>query len=193
VTAATLISIKSKMLLPAPPQEEEEQIDPRDELVRKLLEYEKFKEAAEFLKTKEGERLKYVTRPAAELEGGEVFLEASIFDLISAFKSALKEIPKDIFFEVIRDEFTVEQKIHDLLHLLLVKDKVPLNELFASAKSKIEVVVTFLAILELIKMREIIGIQEKIFGPVLIVRRESVYEAASQKTESESQQIKDIT
>jgi segregation and condensation protein A len=182
VTAATLISIKSKMLLPAQKTEEEQELDPRDELVRKLLEYEKFKEAAEFLKTKEVERLKYVTRPAAELKDNEVYLEASIFDLISAFKSALKDIPKDIFFEIIKDEFTVEQKIHDLLHLFLLKDKVPLQELFMNAKSKIEIVVTFLAILELIKLREIIGIQEKIFGPILIVRRETVLIAPPQQT-----------
>ncbi|MDD5584681.1 MAG: segregation/condensation protein A, partial [Candidatus Omnitrophica bacterium] len=149
---------------------------------RKLLEYEKFKEAAEFLKTKEVERLKYVTRPAAELEDNEVYVEASIFDLISAFKSALKEVPKDIFFEIIKDEFTVEQKIHDLLHLLLVKDKIPLQDLFVNAKSKIEIVVTFLAILELIKIREIIVIQEKIFGPILIVRRETVVIAPPQQT-----------
>ncbi|MFH1875298.1 MAG: segregation/condensation protein A [Candidatus Omnitrophota bacterium] len=189
VTAATLISIKSKMLLPVEKTEEDEVVDPRDELVQKLLEYEKFREAAEFLKSKEIERLKYITRPATELSDSEVYLEASIFDLISAFKSALKEIPKDIFFEVIKDEFTVEQKIHDLLHLLLIRDKVPLNELFASAKNKLEVVVTFLAILELIKLREIVGIQEKLFGPILIARRENVLTAPPQHVENADQRV----
>lgn len=175
VMAATLINIKSKMLLPQPAQPEEPEVDPREELVKKLLEYEKFKEVAGFLRTKEQERLKYVTRTSAQTGEKEVFLEASIFDLISAFKTALKEVPRDIFFEIIKDEFTVEQKIHDLLHLLLARDKIPLEELFASAKHKLEVVVIFLAILELIKIREVITIQEQLFGPILIMRRENVF------------------
>ncbi|UCC95514.1 MAG: segregation/condensation protein A [Candidatus Omnitrophota bacterium] len=176
VMAATLINIKSKMLLPRSDVEEEVlEEDPREELVRRLLEYEKFKEVAEFLKQKEFQRLKYISRPAPAGEEKEVYLEASIFDLISAFKSALKEVPKDIFFEVINDEFTVEEKIHDLLHLLVVKDRMSLNELFSTAKSKLEIVVTFLAILELIRLREIVAVQEQLFDPILIARRENVF------------------
>jgi len=175
VTAANLISIKSKMILPREEEPREEEEDPRDELVRKLLEYEKFKEAAEFLRDKEIERNRYFKRPALDSGPGEVYIEASIFDLISAFKSVLKEIPKEIFFEVIKDEFTVEDKIHDLLHLLLVREKVSLEELFSSAKSKLEIVVTFLAILELIKLKEIAAIQEELFGSILIARRDSVF------------------
>jgi len=175
VTAANLISIKSKMILPREEELQEEEEDPRDELVRKLLEYEKFKEAAEFLRDKEIERNRYFKRPALDSGPGEVYIEASIFDLISAFKSALKEIPKDIFFEVVKDEFTVEDKIHDLLHFLLVKEKISLEELFSSAKSKLEIVVTFLAILELIKLKEIAAIQEELFGSILIARRDRIF------------------
>jgi segregation and condensation protein A len=174
VMAATLINIKSKMLLPKPPEPQEPENDPREELMKRLLEYEKFKEAAEFLKDKEKERLKYITRLNLEAQTEEVFLEASIFDLISAFKTALKDVPRDIFFEVIKDEFTVEQKIHDLLHLFLTKETVAIEELFISAKSKIEIVVIFLAILELIKLREIVAVQKILFGPILIARRQSV-------------------
>ncbi|MCP4652226.1 MAG: segregation/condensation protein A [Candidatus Omnitrophica bacterium] len=174
VMAATLISIKSKMLLPQEKKEDEPEDDPREELIKRLLEYEKFKEAADFLKGKERERLKYVARPSAELPKKEVYLEASIFDLINAFKTALKEVPRDIFFEVIKDEFTVEDKIHDLLHVLLIKEKIALADLFISAKNKLEIVVTFLAILELIKLREIIAYQEELFGSILIARRESM-------------------
>jgi segregation and condensation protein A len=176
VMAANLISIKSKMLLPKDEtQEEEEEGDPREELVRKLLEYEKFKEAADFLKDKERERLKFLPRPATEIEQpSEVYIEASIFDLINAFKTALKEVPKEVFFEVVKEEYSVEEKIHDLLHMLLVKEKVSLDELFETARSKLEIVVTFLSILELIKLREIVAVQEKLFGPILIARRENV-------------------
>jgi len=176
VMAANLINIKSKMLLPREEVEEPLEEDPREELMRRLLEYEKFKEAAEFLKGKEVERHRYFRRPSSgESELSEVYIEASIFDLISAFKTALKDIPKDIFFEVVKDEFTVEEKIHDLLHLLLVKGKVSLTDLFSSAKNKLETVVTFLAILELIKMKEIAAVQEELFGPILITRGENVY------------------
>jgi segregation and condensation protein A len=175
--AATLISIKSKMLLPKDPEPEVLEEDPREELVKRLLEYEKFKEAAEFLKNKERERVKYAVRSTESADKKEFFLEASIFDLINAFKAALKDVPKDIFLEVIKDEFTVEQKIHDLLHLLLIKDKIALNDLFADAKSKLEVVVTFLAILELIKLREIVAFQEMLFGQILVSRRDQVITA----------------
>ncbi|MDP8290293.1 MAG: segregation/condensation protein A [Candidatus Susulua stagnicola] len=175
VTAANLINIKSKMILPRQEEAQEEEEDPREELVRRLLEYEKFKDAAEFLRDKEIERNRYFKRPTLNFPTGEVYIEASIFDLISAFKSALKEIPKDVFFEVVKDEFTVEEKIHDLLHLLLVKDKVSLAELFTSAKNKLEIVVTFLAILELIKLKEIAAIQEELFGSISIARRDSIF------------------
>jgi segregation and condensation protein A len=175
VMAANLINIKSKMLLPQPEEPQEPEEDPREELIRRLLEYEKFKEAADFLRKKEIERNKYFKRPAGQVPTGEVYIEASIFDLISAFKTALKEVPKDIFFEVVKDEFTVEDKIHDLLHLLLVKEKVSLDELFSAAKNKLEIVVTFLAILELIKLKEIAAVQEELFGPILITRRENVF------------------
>ena len=175
VMAANLISIKSKMLLPQEEIQEEEEGDPREELVRKLLEYEKFKEAADFLKEKERQRLKFLPRPATEVEQpSEVYIEASIFDLINAFKTALKEVPKEVFFEVVKEEYSVEEKIHDLLHVLLVKEKISLDELFQTARSKLEIVVTFLSILELIKLREIVAVQEKLFGPILIARRENV-------------------
>ena len=134
------------------PQEEE---DPRAELVRKLLEYEKYKEAAALLRQKEVDRQNVFTRAPTEMqENGEVYFEASLFDLISAFSKALKDIPKELFYEVIKDEFTVEEKIHDLLHLFLNKPVVCLSELFAMAKNKLELVVTFLAVLELIRLRK---------------------------------------
>ncbi|MFA6281623.1 MAG: segregation/condensation protein A [Candidatus Omnitrophota bacterium] len=174
VMSATLINIKSKTLLPKVVEPEAPEEDPREELVRRLLEYEKFKEAAEYLKEKERDRLKYIARSSSETGSKEVFLEASIFDLISAFKSALSEVPRDIFFEIIKDEFTVEQKIHDLLHLFLIKETVSLHDLFSSAKSKIEVVVIFLAILELIRLREIVAVQKELFGQIAIARRQNV-------------------
>ena len=174
VMAATLIQIKSRMLLPRPEEqaEQEEEIDPREELVRKLLEYQKYKEVANALRQKELHRVKFLRRPDSlvDYKPEEVYFEASIFDLITAFKSALKDIPKDIFLEVIKDEFTVEQKIHDILHLLLVDSVIEINQLFVKAKNKLEIVATFLAILELIRMKEIGVFQEGLFGKIVVTR-----------------------
>lgn len=175
VMASTLIHIKSKMLLPpeAAPEELQEEEDPRQELVRKLLEYQQYKEAAGILRQKELSRQNLFTRPPqAAGENEEVYFEASLFDLISAFSKALKEVPKELFYEVIKDEFTVEKKIHDLLHLFLNEPALLLSNLFERAKNKLEIVVTFLAILELIRLKEIIIVQREQFGQVEIMRNQ---------------------
>lgn len=180
VMAATLMQIKSKMLLPAEESaaEEEEQEDPRAELVKRLLEYEKFKEIAETLRERESDQREVFKRPKPEIElkdeqgKEEVYFEASIFDLLNAFSSALKDIPKEVFYEVIKDEFTIEEKIHDILHVLLEKRTLRLSELFSKAKHKIEVVVTFLAILELIRLKEIICLQKEAFQDIELSRNE---------------------
>ncbi|KPK97669.1 MAG: hypothetical protein AMJ95_07700 [Omnitrophica WOR_2 bacterium SM23_72] len=178
VMAATLMQIKSKMLLPAEPQEvqEGEPEDPREELVRRLLEYERFKEIAESLRQRETDQKEVFKRPKTQIEKelpgqeGEVYFEASIFDLINAFTKALKDVPKEVFYEVIKDEFTIEQKIHEILHLLLEKSVIQLSQLFEKSKSKMEVIVIFLAILELVRMKEIICRQRELFQDIEILR-----------------------
>ncbi|MFH1458489.1 MAG: segregation/condensation protein A [Candidatus Omnitrophota bacterium] len=178
VMAATLMQIKSKMLLPAEPQEaaEGKQEDPREELVRRLLEYERFKEIAESLRQRETEQKEVFKRPKTQTEqetpgdSRDVYFEASIFDLINAFTKALKDVPKEVFYEVIKDEFTIEEKIHQILHLLLEKSNVQLSELFGNAKSKLEIIVIFLAILELIRMKEIVCRQRELFQDIEILR-----------------------
>jgi len=177
VMAATLMQIKSKMLLPAEENKEEEPEDPRQELVNRLLEYEKFKEIAQNLRQREQDQKEIFKRPFTEKdkeiigrEAAPVYFEASIFDLINAFSQALEEIPKDLFYEVIKDEFTVEQKIHDILHLLLVVESMPLSELFHKAKNKLEIIVTFLAILELVRMKEVLARQKDMFNEIEVAR-----------------------
>ncbi len=173
VLAAQLIEIKSRMLLPQPqPEGEEEVEDPRQELAERLMEYKKYKEVAGLLKEKESERMKYIRRKdgLADFKPEERYFEASIFDLITAFKNALKDVPRELFYEVIKDEFTVEEKIHDILHMLLNKPRILLNSLFAVARNKLEIVATFLAILELIKIKEIQVLQTKLFGEIIIAR-----------------------
>lgn len=175
VMASTLIHIKSKMLLPEPPEDEEElEEDPRAELVKRLLEYQRYKGVAEILRQKELDRQNVFTRPsnAPIQKDTEVYFEASLFDLISAFSKAVKEIPKDLFFEIIKDEFTVEEKIHYLLHLLLSEPLISLAELFSKAKNRFEIIATFLAILELIRLKEITIVQKETFGQINVMRNQ---------------------
>lgn len=174
--AATLMHIKSKMLLPPDPNEvkEQEEVDPRLELVQKLLEYKKFKEAAGQLFEKEMRQKDVFGRGASNIDmaqkDSKPCFEASFFDLITAFNKILKDIPKDVFYEVIKDEFTVEGKMHDIFHLLVNKSLLYFSDLFKNAKSKFEIVTIFLAILELIRLKEIVAIQEQIFGEIKVER-----------------------
>lgn len=178
VMAATLMQIKSRMLLPLDSTPvEEEQPDPREELVQRLLEYKKFKEIALDLQQRETKRQDLFARTmdqekTQELreEAKEIYFEVSLFDLITAFTKVLKSVPKEIFYEVIKDEHTIDQKIHDILHLLLERPRIQLMELFSEAKSKLEIIVTFMAILELIRLREIIAVQTRAFGEIEVMR-----------------------
>ena len=178
VVAATLMQIKSKMLLPPEERqlEEEEQEDPRQELVRRLLEYKRFKEAAGRLEELEQTQAEVFRRRVspARLDFGqeqEEYFEASIFDLISAFSKVLKAIPKQAFLEVIQDEYPVEKKVHDLLHLLVSRPVLYFSKLFEKARSKTEVIATFLAILELIRLKEIVVRQKSSFEEIEIMRQ----------------------
>ena len=118
VMAATLMQIKSKMLLPPDPSEQqEEEFDPRDELVRRLQEYQQFKQIAEELKVRESARQDLFARQidaatTKELiaDAKEVYFESTLFDLISALTTALKKVPGDAVHKIVREEFTVDQK-----------------------------------------------------------------------------------
>lgn len=177
VMAATLMHIKSKMLLPPDENQEPEEEDPRDELVRRLFEYKKFKEIAEILQEKEMHRRDFFARFVNEEQikqfredTKEVYFEASLFDLINALSEALKKVPQEVIHEIIKEEYTVERKIHEILHCLLDRPAVVLQELFERSKSKIEMIVTFVAILELIRLKEIKVIQKKMFGAIEVLR-----------------------
>jgi len=176
VMAAELMRIKSKMLLPPEEREaeEEEEADPRAELVRRLIEYQKFKEAARQLRDLESTRKEVFTRQGSgnleEDEESEPYFETGIFDLIAAFTKVMERLPKKTLYEITKEEFTVEQKIHELLHLIVSKPVVKFTNLFAKMGSRLEVVVTFLAVLELIRLQEICVRQKSVFGEIEILR-----------------------
>jgi segregation and condensation protein A len=175
VMAATLMHIKSKMLLPQETMEEEavEEQDPREELVRKLIEYKRFKEAASDLKEMRLQQSNSFTRTGMVQmpeNGEERYFEASLFDLITAFGKVLKEVPKGQFYQVVKDEYTVSDKIHDILHMLVGSSKVLFSRLFKHARGKGEIVAIFLALLELVKLKEIVVRQQAAFGEIEITR-----------------------
>ncbi|MBI2095301.1 MAG: segregation/condensation protein A [Candidatus Omnitrophica bacterium] len=178
VVAATLMQIKSRMLLPPDPEAaEEEEGDPRAELVRRLLEYKTYKEVAGRLRGFEAERNRVFVRPASAREnsggksdGAAVFGEVSLFDLISALAKVIGNLPKEVFHQVVKDEFTVAEKIHEIFHELVSRPMVRFSHFFRKAKNKAEAITTFLAILELVRLGEIMVIQPDRFGEIEIAR-----------------------
>ncbi len=177
VMAATLMHIKSKTLLP--PEEnddgEEEQEDPRDELVKRLLEYKKYKEAASNLGQMRANHEDVYLRKGSSPEGiiisddGVEYFEASLFSLITVFKKILKEVPKKVFHQVVKNKFSVSDKIHQICHLLTKRSKIYFSSLFEKNEDKDEIIVTFLALLELIKAREILIVQKSFSGEIEIM------------------------
>ncbi|TAN35773.1 MAG: chromosome segregation protein ScpA [Verrucomicrobia bacterium] len=177
VMAATLMMIKSRMLLPPeerPEVEEEEEDDPRWDLVRQLVEYKKFKDAAIFLEALEEERDGIFGR-----EGEHVALEAkpelalhdvSLFDLLSVFNEALKRVSQEDLKEIFAERFTVADKIEAITQRLQREDRIVFASLFDHMASRHEIVCTFLAVLELIRQRQIRAIQEQVFGDILVTR-----------------------
>ena len=179
VMAATLMQIKSRMLLPRPSVDSEEEEDPRRELVQQLIEYQKFKEIASVLRDRELERQEWFSRhniPEIDeaFEDVDIVLNNNVFELLTAFSRALQSIPEDIVHEVLVEHYSVEDKMHTLLHLLLEHKHIRVNALFSQARSRVELVAIFLAVLELTRLGEILLKQDGIFGDIEIYRNEQV-------------------
>jgi segregation and condensation protein A len=180
VMAATLMMIKSRLLLPVEerPELEEEEDDPRWDLVRQLLEYKKFKEAASHLQEREYLQENVFTRglePAVPVEPdpGLVLGDVSLFDLIAAFNETLKRLKPEEFGEIVDDRFTVVDKIEFVLTSVKEHGKVVFSKLFAEAVTRPEIICTFLALLELIRLRQVTASQDQDFGEIVIVRTQT--------------------
>jgi segregation and condensation protein A len=187
VMAATLIHIKSRMLLPPDETdlEEDEAGDPRDELIRRLLEYQRFKEAAGELERRDIlKRDVFVRSPEPPDEVETVGFESvSLFDLISALRTVLERLPKDSVHQVTLETVSVREKMSMLLDDLHRKGRVVFQELFAGAASRLEVIVTFLAMLELVKIRAVKIWQEETAGPIVIAPATPLEEAQQKLAE----------
>jgi len=172
VMAATLMQIKSKTMLPSPAVEEETGPDPREELVQRLLEYQKYKQVAQFLSSHELDEQGVYYKSMPVLSEEDYLLEATIFDLIECFRGVLKELPGDVK-EIVYEEIPIEQKIREILDLL--EDSARQGRKYISFKDilireikRIGAVVSFPAILELIRLKQIVARQSKLFGEIRI-------------------------
>ena len=180
VMAATLLYIKSRMLLPKeekPETEEDEGLDPRSELVRQLVEYERFKEAAGTLVARELHwRESFVRDPlplsAASGEEEDIATEdLQLFDLLSAFQAVLDRAPTDQVVELSRETWTVQDRIQVILERLEGESTIPFAGLFDQQWSRPLIIATFLALLELVRMNLVRLFQVEWFGPIQVTRR----------------------
>lgn len=177
VMAATLLQIKSKMLLPVDEtaEDDEEGPDPREELVRRLLEYKAFKEAARQLDDQENVWREIFWREHALSVEDEVkedlsLENVSLFDLVDALKDVLERNPSSRLIEIAPDNLTVRERMNLILETLEGKDSVSFAALFEGSSHRLVVVVTFLALLELMRLRVARVFQAETFGPILVSR-----------------------
>ena len=176
VMAANLIYIKSRSLLPLdqqPPEEDADEDDPRWDLIRQLIEYKKFKEAAEHLHVRELEQEKIFARDvASDIKASQAQLrlsEVGIFQLINAFQNVIKRVEaRQEFQEIFAERFSVSEKIEAILQRVRNGAALQFSELFGDMVSRVEIVVTFLALLELIRLRQIRATQHNPFDEIQI-------------------------
>jgi segregation and condensation protein A len=173
VMAATLTHIKSKMLLPTSTdgEDEEEGEDPRKELVDRLLEYERYKEAARSLESQDILERDVFTRKAGEDAEEEDELDLNLFELIEAFQQVLKRSSRDLAHEITLERISIEEKITEILDTLgSAGGEVEFTHLFEGRPTKEVVIFTFLALLELMKLRMVRVYQRRHFHPIKIRR-----------------------
>jgi segregation and condensation protein A len=175
VMAANLIYLKSRSLLPVdqqPPDEDAEEDDPRWDLIRQLIEYKKFKEAAAQLHERELEQERIFAREdglSSSLKEPLRLGEVGIFQLINAFQVLIKRVEaRQEVQEISSERFSVSEKIDTILQRVAAGAPIRFSDLFAVVASRVEVVVTFLALLELIRLKRVRAIQKNIFEEIEI-------------------------
>jgi len=176
VMASTLTHIKSRMLLPPPenPEGEDDGVDPRAELIRRLLEYKSFKEAAASLENKEETWSRVYTRqgetaPDVPANDEPLLFDFHLFDLLAALKDVMARTP-DQSFDVTAESVSITEKISQILARLEAVDSMLFADLFEGSTSKAQVIGTFLALLELVKTRVIKAFQVEQFGAIRIMK-----------------------
>lgn len=179
VMAATLLHIKSRMLLPkietaGDQDDQEEGMDPREELVQKLVEYKKFKEAAVKFREMEINQSQVFTRTPSETDmpsEGDLLIEVSVFELLASLKRTLERFGGDVSkFTVTLEEMSVTDKLNEMMARLESADFLTFDSLFSSSRSRMEVVATFLALLELMRLKLARSHQARVGGEIVIYR-----------------------
>lgn len=177
VVAAELMQIKVRMLLPPEPGEEEEE-DPRANLVKRLVEYKRYKEVALEMSKREDEQRKIFSRgyhssderTSTEETMEDLMRDVTLFDLIASFKFAMDRMPKKFVHEIMKLNVTVGQQIAFITEFFARRSEATFYELVKGMTEKIYVVVTFVALLELIRNKTLILRQAEPFGEVFIMR-----------------------
>lgn len=172
VMAATLIEIKSKMLLPKEvsenPQEEIE--DPRQDLVNRLLEYEKFKNASQMLWEKATVEQSIFQRGKIESDENNSEINVGVFDLLNVFQKILAKHKEEVLMEIEREEMTLADMLSKMKQYLKTDQKVNITEFFSQTKSRRELVLAFMAVLEIVRTESVKLLQESIFGEIILAQ-----------------------
>jgi segregation and condensation protein A len=190
VMAATLIHIKSKMLLPPDEEEKKESAeDPRSELVQRLLEYQAYKESSGFLRKREEIWKNIFQRNIPDkddftFEPEPLLFDANVFDLITAFKKLLEKAPAQAV-EITRETLTVADKINFIIERVEKEDGIRFEDLFEEGYTRLTLIVMFLALLELIRLGLVKIYQEKAFGIIWIINPRQQADATSDEVVQE--------
>jgi segregation and condensation protein A len=180
VMAATLIYIKSRMLLP--PDEEsspEELEDPRLELVNRLVEYQTFKEAAFNLRKREEEWMKVFQKEPVSDEEGIYLSDVNLFDLLGAFKKILDTAPPELI-SITKETLTVKDKMSVIMEILEEQEAIRFEEMFKEGVTRLQLIITFIALLELIRLGLAKAYQEKEFGKIWVINPAKQLKIANQ-------------
>ncbi len=202
VMAATLTHIKSKMLLPASPEDEDEdedaEADPRAELVRRLLEYQKYKEAAAQLGDRSilGRDIFSRGAPAPSVDGPAPLAPVGLFKLLDAFQAVLKRAKQGADHQIDVDRFSISDRINELSDILRERRRVQFEELFSDDQSRGDLIVTFLAILEMTRVRLIrltqLGPLEPISIELAVDDLEMAEESTRAQGEAEAAEVPEV-
>lgn len=174
VMAAQLIEIKSKMLLPRDPlaEADEELDDPRQELVDRLLEYEKFKSAAQMLYEKSTVEQAVFARGKIESDDANAEIAASVFDLLSVFQKVAARHKQEVKLEIQREEISLAEMIRNLKKRIFDEVELSLLAFFEEMNSHRELVTAFIAVLEIVRTEDVKLVQKQTFGDILLKRVE---------------------
>ncbi len=170
VMAAQLIEIKSKMLLPPDPVADAAQAegeDPRNELIKQLLEHQKFKAAAQMLWSRSTVEQAVYVRAPIETDKANPEVSAGVFDLLKVFQEILARKKQEVMLEIERDEITMTEMLERLRNMILSAGELNLRHFFERAQTRRELVLAFLSVLEIVRGSEIVLVQENTFGDIV--------------------------